>query len=108
MCEARNLNGPVFDLVTTMSKFLYLGMALPDVIARVSAAPARSVRMDGEIGTLRPAACADVTLLRLRAGPKELSDASDIERETVVVEQYLEPAGVVRGGLPVFFQGEHA
>lgn len=39
--HARNLDGPVFDLATTMSKMLGLGMSLPDVVEGVTTAPAR-------------------------------------------------------------------
>lgn len=93
-----NLHGPVFDLATTMSKFLYLGLSLPQVIEMTTAAPARSIRLADQLGTLRPGACADVTLLKLREGPVALTDASERERETVTADRWLVPAGVVRGG----------
>lgn len=44
------------------------------------------------------AACADVTLMELRAGPVHLTDASEKGRETVTAERALMPAGVVRAG----------
>ena len=101
--HTHNVCGPVFDLATTMSKFLYLGLSLPKVIEMTTAAPARSIRMDDHIGTLRCGACADVTLLKLREGPIKLTDASKTtERETVTADRMLVPAGVVRGGKLIF------
>lgn len=97
-----NVNGPVFNLATTMSKFLHLGLLLPQVVEMTTATPARSVRMENEIGTLRPGACADVTLLELREGPVALTDASEKGRETVTADRALVPAGVVRAGRVVF------
>jgi dihydroorotase len=97
-----NLHGPVFDLATTMSKFLHLGLSLADVIEKTTAAPAHSVRREAEIGTLRPGACADVTLLEMREGPVELTDAGERQRTTEVAERALLPAGVIRGGKVIF------
>jgi len=38
-----NVNGPVFDLPTTMSKLMHLGLTSEDMLLRVTAAPARVV-----------------------------------------------------------------
>ena len=54
-----NLHGPVFDLVTTASKFLLLGLDLPDALRRCTASPAEVMGMKGEIGTLAPGAAGD-------------------------------------------------
>ncbi|MBL8055278.1 MAG: amidohydrolase/deacetylase family metallohydrolase [Anaerolineales bacterium] len=102
-----NLHGPVFDLATTMSKFLHLGLTLPQVVDLTTRHPARSIRLENEIGTLRPGACADVTLLRLQEGPVQLTDAADKGRETVTAERALVPAGVVRAGRLIFFRNGH-
>jgi dihydroorotase len=103
-----NVHGPVFDLATTMSKFLHLGLSLPQVVEMTTANPARSVRMENEIGTLRAGACADVTLLEWREGPVQLTDAGEAARETVTAQGALIPAGVVRGGRVVFAPGQGA
>lgn len=39
--HSRNIDGPVFDLSTTMSKMLGLGMSLPEVMGSVTTAPAK-------------------------------------------------------------------
>ena len=66
--------GPVFDLPTTMSKLLNLGMSLEDVIVRTTANPARAVGEAGRIGTLKPGAVADVAVLRLEEGAFDFVD----------------------------------
>ena len=69
-----NVEGPVFDLVTTMSKFIHLGMSLDDVISRCTDATARTIKREGKLGTLRPGAHGDVTILRLEEGRFTLRD----------------------------------
>ena len=51
-----NLEGPVFDLATTMSKFLHLGLSLDEVVAMTTGAPAQVIGHDRALGTLRPGA----------------------------------------------------
>ena len=64
-----NLAGPVFDQVTTLSKFLALGMSLPEVILRATHNPARMVGREGEFGGLRPGIDQDAAVLELQHGP---------------------------------------
>jgi dihydroorotase len=61
------IDGPAYDQVTTMSKFLCLGMALPDVIA-ASTVNAAAALGRPDLGTLRPGAVGDATLLSVREG----------------------------------------
>ena len=49
-----SINGPAYDLPTTLSKFLHLGMSLPEVIRAATARPAEILGLDQEVGTLRP------------------------------------------------------
>ncbi len=90
-----SLGGPVFDLPTTMTKYLHLGMSLPDAVARATAAPAHLVGLAGEIGTLAEGAAGDVTLLRLEPGAWPLADCVGC---TEIASQRLALAGVIRGG----------
>ena len=62
-----NLNGPVIDMATTMSKMLTMGVPLAEVIARSTVAPAREIGHP-ELGTLTPGAEADVAVLALDEG----------------------------------------
>jgi dihydroorotase len=47
-----NVHGPVFDLATTVAKFLHLGLSLDDALARVTAVPARVISLAERLGTL--------------------------------------------------------
>src|SRR5215213_11598628 len=62
-----NLNGPVIDMATTMSKLLAMGVSLTDVISRSTVAPAREIGRP-ELGTLTPNEEADVAVLALDEG----------------------------------------
>jgi dihydroorotase len=58
------IQGPMFDLPTTLSKFLNLGMSIDDVIACATINAAKAVHLDG-VGTLAPGAAADIALFRI-------------------------------------------
>ena len=60
--------GVVKDLLHCLSKFLTLGMDLPTLLACVTNHPARILKMEGAIGTLRKGACADIAVLSLETG----------------------------------------
>ncbi len=62
-----SVQGPMFDLPTTLSKFLSLGMSLPEVIDRATARPARAMRRP-DLGTLAIGSVADVAIFRLEEG----------------------------------------
>ena len=59
--------GPMFDMPTTLSKFLDLGLSLPDVIERATARPAAAMRRP-DLGTLGPGSAADVALFKIDEG----------------------------------------
>ena len=89
-----NVNGPVYDLATTASKFLHLGMSLEDVIAKVTCVPARAIGKD-DIGTLRAGAWGDATLFDLERGSFIFHDAHD---EARTGSERLTPVVVVAAG----------
>jgi dihydroorotase len=62
-----SIQGPMFDMPTTLSKFLNLGMSLPDVIERATSRPAVAMRRPN-LGTLAPGSAADIALFRLTEG----------------------------------------
>jgi len=62
-----NVNGVVHDMLNTMSKLLCMGMPLPQVIARSTAAPAHEIGHP-ELGTLSIGAEADIAVLRQEHG----------------------------------------
>src|SRR5712691_8714234 len=51
-----NVAGPVYDLATTASKLLHLGMSLPEVLHRVTTTPAACIGLARQLGTLSPGA----------------------------------------------------
>lgn len=68
------VQGPMFDLPTTLSKFLNLGMTLPQVIACATVNAARAVHLD-DAGTLAVGTPADVALFRIEKGDFSFYDA---------------------------------
>ena len=90
-----NLHGPVYDLATTLSKFMVLGWSLEEVIAQATVAPARAMGVLGEIGTLAVGACADVAIFDLQSG---VFDFEDSVRERRVGELRLVPLATIRAG----------
>ena len=90
-----NIAGPVYDLATTASKLLHLGLPLADVVRRVTATPAACIGMAGRLGTLTAGAAADVSVFRLAHGEWTFRDSS-LEEETSGTR--LEPVAVVRAG----------
>ena len=70
--HAYNVNGPVYDLATTLSKFLHLGLSLSDALRRCTVTPAEILGMRGQIGTLAVGAFADVALFREEIGRPHL------------------------------------
>ncbi len=93
-----NLHGPVFDLVTTMDKFLHIGMDLFEVVRRVTSTPAEVLGMPDEIGTLKPGAFADIAVLEMQDGEFDLTDTFGI---TETGHTHLEPRYIFRGGQQV-------
>jgi len=73
------VQGPMYDLPTTLSKFLALGMSLSDVIVRATARPAAAIRRP-DLGTLRVGSVADIALWRLEEGDFVFHDVGMDER----------------------------
>src|SRR5439155_771985 len=63
-----SIRGPMYDLPTCLSKFLALGLSLDQVVEAATIAPARSVGLEKEVGTLRPGAYADVAAFAVDEG----------------------------------------
>jgi dihydroorotase len=70
-----SINGPVFDMPTTMTKMLYLGMDFDDIVARSTATPAKIINRLPGMGSLAIGAPADIALLRIEEGNFKLVDA---------------------------------
>lgn len=90
-----SINGPAFGMASVMSKFLHLGMDLNEVVRLSTAAPARMLGMEDEIGTLREGACGDVAVLRIEEGQFPLKDCEGV---TEVLTKRLSAVLTVRAG----------
>ena len=68
---------PPHSLARTMSKVLAAGMEERAVLTAVTDRPARALGLAGEIGTLAPGACADLTLLEWKDDVGPLVDTRE-------------------------------
>ena len=87
--------GPVYDLATTLSKFLYLGLSLEEAVRKTTATPAAALGWDVQIGTLRVGAEGDVAIFEMLDGEHRFVDAYGGER---VGRQKLTPWRTIKGG----------
>lgn len=90
-----SVHGPVYDLPTTMAKFLHLGLSLEEVVRRTTIEAARAVRLDGTAGSLASGRRADITLLQEIEGRFRFEDCFQNKR---IAERTLVPRSVVLGG----------
>lgn len=88
------VDGPAFDQVTTLSKFLPLGMSLPEIVRASTEAPAKALRRP-DLGTLKVGSPGDASILSLRSGSFPLADTRG---EVVTVPERLFAEGCVIGG----------
>jgi dihydroorotase len=88
------INGPAFDQVTTMSKFLCLGVDLREVI-RASTVNAAFALKRPELGSLKPGSVGDATVLSVDQGE---FDYTDVVGEHLAGKQRISSRGVVIGG----------
>ena len=71
--HTENVNGPVVDMLTTMSKLLNIGMPLEEVIYRSTVTPAQEIG-HRELGTLSEGAVADIAVLKVDQGSFSFTD----------------------------------
>jgi dihydroorotase len=88
------INGPAFDQVTTMSKFLCLGMSLSEVVAASTVNAANALKRL-ELGSLKPGSAGDATILTVDEGP---FDYVDVVGEHLIGDRKINSRGVVIGG----------
>ncbi|KAA0692654.1 amidohydrolase/deacetylase family metallohydrolase [Neorhizobium sp. P12A] len=89
-----SINGPAYDQVTTLSKFLALGRPLSEVIAASTVNAAKALQRP-DLGSLKPGSAGDASILDLRRGKIELED---VVGERVLAEERIFAAGLVLGG----------
>jgi dihydroorotase len=72
--HALNINGPTYNLLTTLSKFYAMGLSLPEIVRTATANPAQALHRP-ELGTLRIGAVADATIFDIEDGTFKFYDA---------------------------------
>ena len=90
-----NVNGPVYDLATTLSKFLHLGISLEEVLRRATANPASALSFPTGTGSLKVGSTADVAVFELREAPWEMVDSLGEKRPGNL---RLRPVATVKAG----------
>src|SRR4249920_3630933 len=92
--------GVVGDLLTTLTKFLPLGLTFDEIIARCTTNPARVIGWQDRIGTLEVGREADIAVLQLVNEPTKLRDSVGGE---MTAEQRIAARWTIRQG--EVFQG---
>ncbi len=80
-----NVDGPVYDLPTTLNKLLNLGMPLERVLQAATLAPAQNIRRP-DLGVLALGNPADIAVLELQEGAFTFTD---VAKETLMGKQKL-------------------
>ena len=103
-----SVDGPVFDMLTTMSKFIHLGLSLDEVVRLTTQTTAQIMGMTGTLGTLAVGAEGDAAIVKLLEGSFPLVDRLGTRLDfhglkweapvTVNAKQKLDHVATVRDG----------
>jgi dihydroorotase len=96
----RTPDGAPASVLVPMSEFLHLGLPLEQVIAGVTATPAKMMNFPEKVGTLEPGVTADVAVLELKDGNFEYNDGA---RQMRTLKRQFSAAATVKGG--IFLKG---
>jgi dihydroorotase len=88
------IEGPAFDQVTTLSKFLCLGMPLADVIAASTVNAARALRRP-DLGSFKIGSVGDATILDVVPGEHRYED---VVGEVLIGDRRIVSEGVIIAG----------
>lgn len=88
------IDGPAFDQVTTLSKFLCMGVPLPEVIKQSTVNAAMALKRP-ELGSLKPGSVGDATVLSIQDGRH---DYVDVLGETMTGDKRILAEATVVGG----------
>ncbi len=93
-----SMNGAMKDMLTTMSKFMAMGMDLQSVIKASTWTPAQVIKRE-ELGNLSVGSDADITIINVRKGKFGLFDYTGYKIET---DKKLECEMTIRAGRIVY------
>jgi len=88
------IEGPAFDLITTMSKFLCLGVGLGAAVKAATANVAAALQRP-DLGSLKPGSTGDASILRVETGAFDYVDSTGARMRG---DQKIVAEGVVIGG----------
>ena len=97
----KNLHGPVYDMPTTMSKFLMMGTPVERVVEMSTTKPAAVLGREGDLGTLKVGTVADIAILEKREGRFLFTDSYQQRREgsdLLVAAATIRRGEIVPGG----------
>ena len=94
-----NIDGPVFSLPVTMSKFLALGLTLDQVTEMTTINPARALGEEQQKGSLRAGMPADISILELTEGDFLFSDG--VAGNTLKGNLLLVPKLTLKSGVEI-------
>ncbi|KHL95658.1 amidohydrolase [Paenibacillus sp. IHB B 3415] len=92
--RGNRLNGPVYSMSNVLTKFLYLGYSLEEVIRAVTSSAAEWLGKP-ELAQIRVGQQANLTLFAVEAGGKQLKDS---EGDVRAAHYYIEAKGVYANG----------
>jgi dihydroorotase len=93
--HAFSVNGPAYDLPTTMSKMLNLGMPLDRIVQAVTHHPAKAIGFEQELGSLEIGTTGDITVLEYENGEFLFQDCFGNEFSA---DKRLVPVMTIKGG----------
>jgi len=92
--RGNRLNGPVYSMSQTLTKFLYLGYSLQEVIAAVTTRAAEWLEKP-ELGRIQVGDAANLTLFTVNDEQTVLMDSEGVQR---ITDKRIEAKGVVING----------
>lgn len=92
--HAMCIEGPAFDLITTMSKFLCLGVPLDAVVQAATVNAARALQRP-DLGSLKPGSAGDASIIAVERG---VFDYADSTGAVLRGQEKIAARGVVIGG----------
>lgn len=92
--EGNRVNGPVYSLVMTMNKMLYVGYNEKEIIDGVTKYPASILNLKNK-GELKVGLDSDITIFEIRKGTINLIDSN---KESVEGDKYFYPTAVLLNG----------
>jgi len=90
-----NIDGPVFDMPTTMSKMFTVGLSLNEIIDMSTRIPARALDQERELGSLAVGTVADVVVSSIDQGEYTYMD---VLHETRTAKEKINPETVIYSG----------